>query len=229
LFFVGVITTCSLTCVFNFSKVTQVNVGRRQTLVNAYVAFVQKETQKEVIDIIKEKRKQDQSKHFLHQTNSFFKNNNNGETNYDLLLKKLVERQKSYISSFVSEIKSRFFLVYTFKFVTRFFSFYIIALFVILILSLPFLILYFVQNSNKFQYSILSTEYYNSIINTEYLETNNYALLTLKDRFGYSPAFFMNHLKWKDPPYNTIPNTEYGIKKLIDKNSFNDFLNSKLG
>jgi len=231
LFFIGLVTCYSLTCELNFSKVEDINSQKRKEFSQKFISTIQAEDQREIARMRNEKVSSDKIEHVLneHKTpNSssqlLIQDSTEIEKSYQISKQNILSIEAKRISDFSSEIENQYFLVPTFSFISRLLSFKIILYFLTFLLATPYWILLILKKHNYFNYSSLSANYYRKIIDQEYFNTNQKVSKSLKTQFDFTPRNLTNHLKWKNPPYNTIPNRSLVVNKLLDKKAFNDIL-----
>ena len=124
------------------------------------------------------------------------------------------------VEAYRNDVSKRYFIVHTFNEIMKYPLFVFIMFLVAWLLIAPHLILNRLKSKDEYVYSILSTEFYRSIIDTEYNSTLEFTNTYLKDRFSYNNEKFQKDLLWENPPYRTIKNKRHNKRKVISKSEF---------
>jgi hypothetical protein len=140
-----------------------------------------------------------------------------------LLVKETAEHNRSQeeqLLHYREEIEDKYFLVLSFKAVTRMpffvFSFFIIAF----LLFIPHFMLYKLKIKSGSTYSKFSTDYYREIIDNEFKQTTAEGYKFLDTKFGYNPKGYSKYVYWENPPYCTIPHKPFADRKPVGLDTY---------
>lgn len=215
---IGLLVLFPLACIIHFQKNEGLNQTIRESCVNQFTkdaqeslemktAFLKvriKNTQNEINQqkgLLKEKTAQ---LIILNQQLTEIINKHNQELEINLI-------------AYRADIENRYFIVQSFRSVTKYPFFLLTALSIILVLVAPHLILHRLKTDKKYVYAEISTKYYKQKIEEKYHENQKYILRFLEENFQYTPQSGFETMVWENPPYCTKKTEHFKPRNELSK------------
>ena len=205
-------------CILHFQKIEALNQSKRESYINQYIKDAQEslEMKTAYLDVAIKKIQNE-----INQQEGLLKDKtaqlNTLNQKLAVIIKNHNEEFEINLNAYREDIKNRYFIVHSFRAVTKYPFFLAAALLIILVLVAPHLILYRLKTDEKFVYAEISTKYYKQKIEQKYNENQKYILRFLLENFQYTPQSGFETMVWENPPYCTKKTDHFKPRNELSK------------
>lgn len=218
---IGLLVLFPLACIFNFQKIEALNQSKRESCVNQFIKdnneFLKMKTAYINAEIVK-------TENDIYQQKGLLKDKSAQLGLLNQKLKGIVNQHsqefENNLTAYKEDIKSRYFIVQSFKAVIHFPNFLLTAMLITFLLLTSHLALHKLKTDKKFVYAEISTKYYKQIIEEKYNDNQKYLLKILKDKFQYTPQEGYETMVWENPPYCTKKKAHFTLRNKLNKDEF---------
>jgi hypothetical protein len=215
---IGLLILFPLVCVLHFKKIEELNQTERESYINQFIRDAQESLKMKTAYLRKEIEITQKD---INQQQGLQKDKT---VQLNLLNRKLTEtiekhnvENEANLNSFREDIEKRYFIVYSFRAVTKFPGFVFGTILLAWILISPHVILHWLKTNRKFIYADLSTKYYQQKIENKYMENQKYILSFLQNNFNYTPSVGYETMVWANPPYCTQKSQHFKVRDKLGK------------
>jgi hypothetical protein len=217
----GLLVLFPLACILHFQKIREINQSRRESCINQYIKDAEKSIEMKTaylkLSIINTQNEIKEQKGLLKEKTAQLNILNQQLNN---IIDKHNQELQVNLKAYTEDIQHRYFIVHSFKAVTKLPYFFPTMLLIFWVLISPHLILQRLKTDKKFAYAEISTKYYKQIIEEKYNENQKYILKFLNDKFQYTPQNGYETMIWENPPYNTKKSEHFKMRNKLSKDEF---------
>ena len=215
---IGLLVLFPLACIIHFQKNEDLNQTIHESCVNQFIKDAQESLEMKTaylkVTIKNTQNEINQQKGFLKEKTAQLNILNQQLT--EIINKHNLELEIN-LMAYKEDIKNRYFIVQSFRSVTKYPFFLLTALLVILVLVAPHLILHKLKTDKKYVYSEISTKYYKQKIEEKYNQNQKYILKFLQENYQYTPQSGFEKMIWENPPYCTKKTEHFKPKNELTK------------
>jgi len=215
---IGLLVLFPLACIIHFQKNEDLNQTIRESCVNQFTKDAQESLEMKTV-YLKERIKNTQNE--IKQQKGLLKEKTVQLNILNQQLKEIINKHnqelKINLIAYREDIENRYFIVQSFRSVTKYPFFLLTVLLIILVLVAPHLILHRLKTDKKYVYSEISTKYYKQKIEEKYHENQKYILRFLEENFQYTPQSGFETMVWENPPYCTKKTEHFKSRNELGK------------
>ncbi len=215
---IGLLVLFPLVCLLHFNKIKETNELKRDAYINQFIQDDQESLEMETAYL---KATIKNTENEINQQNGLLKDKSAQLNKLNQQLSDVINKHnqdfESKLMAFREDISNRYFIVHSFKAVTKFPFFIMAFILIALLLINPHLILFRLKTNKKFVYADLSTKYYKQRIEEKYVDNQKQILRFLQDNFQYTPPIGHETIIWENPPYCTQKSQHFKLRNELDK------------
>lgn len=201
---IGLLVLFPLACIIHFQKNENLNQSIREICISQFIKDAQESLEMKTA-YLKATIKITQNE--INQQSGLLKDKTNQLNILNQQLTEIVNKHdKEFeinLMAYKQDVVNRYFIVQSFRAVTKYPFFLATVLLIILVLVAPHLILYKLKTDKKFVYAEISTKYYKQQIEEKYNQNQKYILKLLQENYQYTPQSGFEKMIWENPPYCT--------------------------
>jgi hypothetical protein len=215
---IGLLVLFPLVCLLHFNKIEELNELKRQVYINKFIQDDQESLEMETA-YLKTTIKNTQNE--INQQNGLLKDKSAQLNKLNQQLSEIINKHnqefESNLNAYREDISDRYFIVHSFKAVSKYPFFIIAFLIVAWLLISPHFILFRLKSNIKFVYADLSTKYYKQRIEEKYVDNQKHILRFMQDNFQYTPPVGYEKVIWENPPYCTKKSQHFKLRNKLNK------------
>jgi flagellar biosynthesis/type III secretory pathway M-ring protein FliF/YscJ len=215
---IGLLILFPLVCILHFKEIEELNQSKRESYIKHYIKDTEESLEMKTAYLKNEIQK---TQNEINQQKGLFKDKTAQLNLLNQRLSEIIEKHneeaEANLNAYREDIGNRYFIVHSFKAVTKYPGFLLLTILVAWVLISPHFILYRLKTNKKYIYADLSTKYYKLQIEEKYQESQKYILKFLQEKFQYTPPDGYETVIWANPPYCTQKSQKFKVRNKLNK------------